>query len=101
MPENPSRSKREARRHHAEHKGGKLEGSQQQRTIKEFLTKIKSQKNSLEKPRSQQNLPNGRGFQDANRGVSQRGRVQATIQRFEDMNVGSKQRVDQEIGGIT
>ena len=44
----PIRSQREARRLHAEQKGEKLEGSQQQRSIKEFLSKLKDKKNSTE-----------------------------------------------------
>ena len=53
-----ARTAREARKSHAEHKGGKLGGSQEQRTIKEFLAKIKEKKKnstdghpSHEKPR--------------------------------------------------
>ena len=41
----PIRSQREARRLHAEQKGGPLEGTRQQKSIKDFLAKIKNKKN--------------------------------------------------------
>ena len=45
-----ARTAREARLFHAEQKGGKLGGRQQQRSIKEFLSKLKDNKNSTEVP---------------------------------------------------
>ena len=71
VPGKTPRSKREARLHHAEHKGGKLEGSLQQRTIKEFLDKIKSRKNSRENTGSLVHQPDRRGAQEDLRGVTE------------------------------
>ena len=64
------RTQREARRSHAEHKGGKLGGTSQQKTIKEVLAKIKNRKNSPEDTTELAVKPErGGGPKDADKGV--------------------------------
>ena len=67
---NNQRSDREAWKLHAERKGGPLGGTSQQKTIKEFLDKLKKKKNPPEMPIGLESSPEGEGGSEtANKGV--------------------------------